>query len=122
MGILDYGNGYAAKSGTGRDQRGRRLLFGFTGWQAPTMPEGCGRAMVLPRELSLQGSRLLVEPSAELRALRVPGSRAYGLPAAPVRRPRRPRRHVVAWTMVRRRFVTFVEYDGKTFPSYKLTA
>ena len=39
VGVLDYGNGYAAKSGSAWVQSGgaRRLLFGFTGWQEPTM-------------------------------------------------------------------------------------
>ena len=35
VGIMDYGNGYAAKSGSTWVQSGRsrRLVFGFTGWQ-----------------------------------------------------------------------------------------
>ena len=46
VGILDYGNGYAAKTGTTWIQSGssRRLVFGFTGWQEPTMPQGTHHA------------------------------------------------------------------------------
>lgn len=77
VGILDYGNGYAAKSGAEWVQSGqsRRLMFGFTGWSEPTMPTGCGRALVMPRELSVVGSTLHITPISETAVLRVPGSR-----------------------------------------------
>ena len=77
VGILDYGNFYAAKTGSSMVQTGdsRRVVFAFTGWSEPTMPRGCGRNLVFPRELRLEGSRLVVEPVHELAALRKPGSR-----------------------------------------------
>eukprot|EP00966_Prymnesium_polylepis_P074207 1722282-Prymnesium_polylepis.1 len=60
VGILDYGNYYAAKTGSSMVQTGasRRVVFAFTGWSEPTMPRGCGRNLVFPRELRLEGSRL----------------------------------------------------------------
>lgn len=72
VGVLDYGNGYAAKTGSAWVQSGiaRRLVFGFTGWQEPTMPHGCGRALVLPREVSLQGFELQLQPIPEAAVLR----------------------------------------------------
>lgn len=72
VGILDYGNGYAAKTGSSMVQSGstRRLVFGFTGWQEPTMPAGCGRALVIPRELSVSGSELITSPIPEVAVLR----------------------------------------------------
>jgi len=77
VGIMDYGNGYAAKTGTTWVQSGagRRLVFGFTGWKEPTMPTGCGRALVIPRELTVSGSELLTSPIPEASTLRVPSSR-----------------------------------------------
>eukprot|EP00658_Telonema_sp_P-2_P033226 TRINITY_DN24431_c0_g1_i2.p1 TRINITY_DN24431_c0_g1~~TRINITY_DN24431_c0_g1_i2.p1 ORF type:complete len:448 (-),score=98.16 TRINITY_DN24431_c0_g1_i2:169-1512(-) len=78
VGIVDYGNGYAAKTGstmsTPQTGSARRLVFGFTGWSEPTMPSGCGRALVLPRELSVQGSELVLSPVPETAVLRTPGS------------------------------------------------
>jgi len=76
VGILDYGNGYAAKTGTTFVQGGdsRRLVFGFTGWSEPTMPHGCGRALIIPRELIVSGSELLIRPIPEAAVLRVPTS------------------------------------------------
>jgi len=72
VGILDYGNGYAAKTGSEWVQSGstRRLVFGFTGWSEPTMPAGCGRALIMPRELSVDGSELVINPIAETAVLR----------------------------------------------------
>jgi beta-fructofuranosidase len=76
VGILDYGNGYAAKTGSEMIQTGssRRLVFGFTGWQEPTMPNGCGRALVIPRELRVEGSELMTLPIPETAVLRIPGT------------------------------------------------
>jgi len=76
VGVIDYGNGYAAKTGSTMIQSGatRRLVFGFTGWSEPTMEGGCGRSLVLPRELSVKGNVLAVSPIPEAAALRVPGS------------------------------------------------
>jgi hypothetical protein len=95
-GLLDYGQAYAARSGAAHAQspRARRVSFAFTGWQAPTQPPGCGRTMLLPRELRVVptgaaadggagvgggGSmRLTVEPVAETSSLRVRGSGVGG--------------------------------------------
>ena len=76
VGILDYGNGYAAKTGSTFKQSGesRRLLFGFTGWSEPTNAPGCGRSLIFPRELSLSGKHLVINPAPELANLRKPGT------------------------------------------------
>ena len=76
VGILDYGNGYAAKTGSTwvQNDHTRRLVFGFTGWNEPTMPAGCGRALVIPRELSVSGSELITAPIPEAAVLRVSSS------------------------------------------------
>lgn len=39
VGIMDYGNGYAAKTGTtfAAAPTDRRVVFGFTGWSEPTV-------------------------------------------------------------------------------------
>ena len=50
----------------------RRLVFGFTGWQEPTMPSGCGRALIIARELTVEGSELVIHPIPETSVLRVP--------------------------------------------------
>eukprot|EP00040_Diaphanoeca_grandis_P025493 m.141267 g.141267 ORF g.141267 m.141267 type:complete len:650 (-) comp30173_c0_seq1:53-2002(-) len=73
VGILDYGNGYAAKTGSEMVQSGttRRVVFGFTGWSEPTTAPGCGRSLILPRDLSVSGSRLVINPIPETAALRV---------------------------------------------------
>lgn len=96
VGLLDYGNGYAAKSGSTFVTNGtsRRVVFGFTGWTEPTAPSrglqqvqvsggpqhGCGRYLVLPRELTVAASLqqaafgLRIYPVPETRVLRVAGS------------------------------------------------
>lgn len=83
VGILDYGNGYAAKSGSTLVQSGssRRLIFGFTGWSEPTAAAGCGRALIMPRELGVRGSALTIKPVGETAALRT-GPAVQGSPAA----------------------------------------
>ena len=77
VGIVDFGNGYAAKTGTTWEQKGteRRLVFGFTGWQEPTAPTGCGRYLIIPRDLSVVSNRLEVSPIPETKVLRVPSSK-----------------------------------------------
>lgn len=77
VGIVDFGNGYAAKTGTTWQQKGteRRLVFGFTGWQEPTAPTGCGRYLIMPRDLSVVSNRLEVTPIPETKVLRVPSSK-----------------------------------------------
>jgi len=69
---------------TGQVQSGstRRLVFAFTGWKEPTMPEGCGRALVIPRDLTLLGSDLMVAPIPEVAVLRVPASHLVARAAA----------------------------------------
>ena len=76
VGILDYGNGYAAKSGSSLVQSGqtRRLLFGFTGWSEPTAAPSCGRSLTIPREVTVLGNALGIRPIAEIARLRTPGS------------------------------------------------
>lgn len=80
VGILDFGNGYAAKTGTSWVQTNetRRLVFGFTGWQEPTMPSGCGRALIMPRELTVEGSELKIAPILETKVLRKSATRLFG--------------------------------------------
>lgn len=72
VGILDYGNGYAAKSGSSMiaTNNSRRVQFAFTGWNEPTMPPKCGRNLVIPRELRVVGSKLWIEPIPEVAVLR----------------------------------------------------
>lgn len=93
VGILDYGYGYAAKSGSSIVQSGssRRVVFGFTGW-APAegweighaaSPGDCGRFLVLPRELTVQSGNLHVDPVPETAVLRVPGSATHGVIEGP---------------------------------------
>ena len=112
VGIVDYGNGYAAKTGSTWKQTGasRRLVFvspatacrprlstrltdvdrccqqGFTGWQEPTAPTGCGRYLIMPRDLSIStlpnGPTLSVNPVPEAAVLRVPGSRTTAMVSA----------------------------------------
>jgi sucrose-6-phosphate hydrolase SacC (GH32 family) len=78
VGIMDYGNGYAAKTGsTFASLPGdRRVVFGFTGWTEPTQPHGCGRALIIPRDITLgaDGASPRINPIPELQSLRVAGS------------------------------------------------
>jgi hypothetical protein len=55
VGIMDYGYGYAAKTGSTRRSLAtdRRVVFGFTGWSEPTAAAGCGRALIIPRDITL---------------------------------------------------------------------
>ena len=77
VGILDWGNGYAARSGGGWIQTSsdRRLLWSFTGWVAPSFPTECGRALIIPRDLRLRGTFLEVEPIPEIALLRKSSTR-----------------------------------------------
>jgi len=85
VGILDYGQGYAAKTGSTWKQTsdGRRVLFAFTGWQAPTAPAGSGRALIVPREVTIDNTTndLVVAPVVEVAQLRVASSHV-AIPAA----------------------------------------
>jgi sucrose-6-phosphate hydrolase SacC (GH32 family) len=52
------------------------------------MPPGCGKALLLPRQLSLDGAELLIEPVAEVEHLRrSEGRTAAVLPAVPASNP-----------------------------------
>ena len=73
MGILDYGNCYATKTGSTYQQAGslRCVAFGFTGRKEPTAPSGCGRSLLLPRDLNIvHGNQLGFFPIPELAVLR----------------------------------------------------
>lgn len=80
VGILDYGNGYAAKTGSTMVQSGstRRLVFGFTGWSEPTMAPNCGRSLIHARELGVRGNMLTIAPIPEMEILRKEGTFAGG--------------------------------------------
>lgn len=80
VGIMDYGNGYAAKTGSSFVQSGssRRVVFGFTGWIEPTQPQYCGRYLITPRELTIgANNELQIEPIPEVARLRVPGTKTH---------------------------------------------
>ena len=49
-------------------------MFSFTGWQSPTQAPGCGRVIVLPRELGVRRGALSIMPVNETARLRVSGS------------------------------------------------
>eukprot|EP01084_Bolivina_argentea_P045371 83520_1 len=72
--LLDYGNFYAAKTGTvynGVNGETRRILFGFSGWSEPTAPSACGRSHVIPRDIRLNNKNLLTfNPIKEIKNIR----------------------------------------------------
>jgi sucrose-6-phosphate hydrolase SacC (GH32 family) len=53
-GLVDYGNMFAAKTGTTEWQNGtsRRVLFAFPGWTQTTKPKSAPKCLHLPRDLS----------------------------------------------------------------------
>lgn len=57
VGIMDYGNGYAAKTGStfSAMPTDRRVVFGFTGWNEPTVVGSCATT-TLRRSLALASS------------------------------------------------------------------
>ena len=76
-GPLDYGQYYAARSGSGKVQSGsgRRVLFSATGWHNPPglkLGPDCATQMhLIPRDLSLDSkNRLIISPIPELASLR----------------------------------------------------
>lgn len=74
VGIMDYGNGYAAKTGTtfASGSNDRRVVFGFTGWNEPTADSVCGRALIIPRDITLAADALSprINPIPELNTLK----------------------------------------------------
>ena len=74
VGIMDYGNGYAAKTGStyAADPNDRRVVFGFTGWNEPTADSVCGRALIIPRDITLgsDGISPRINPIPELNSLK----------------------------------------------------
>lgn len=74
VGLMDYGNGYAAKTGStyAGTGEGRRVSFAFTGWSEPSKVPACGRAMVLPRDITLAADGLgpRLQPIPETQSLR----------------------------------------------------
>lgn len=66
VGIMDYGNGYAAKTGSTFQSHptDRRVVFGFTGWSEPTvvrLPFGAATFALFERILRTcrrQGARV----------------------------------------------------------------
>merc|ERR1719189_2659711 len=75
VGLMDYGNGYAAKAGSETPSTGksRRVVFSFTGWNEPTAIKSCGRTIILPRDLTLgkDGISPRINPIPETKILRV---------------------------------------------------
>eukprot|EP00054_Salpingoeca_dolichothecata_P015306 m.87904 g.87904 ORF g.87904 m.87904 type:complete len:544 (-) comp21429_c0_seq2:36-1667(-) len=74
VGLMDYGNGYAAKTGTTMVQTptARRLVFSFTGWKEPSADPSCGRFLTIPRDLTLgdDGKSPRIRPIPEIASLR----------------------------------------------------
>lgn len=72
VGAIDFGNYYAAKSGSEEKQDGttRRVLFAFDGWSQPTATSGCERYHLYPRELTLDGDRVRFAPVKETELMR----------------------------------------------------
>jgi len=77
-GLLDYGNYYAAKSGTdiNNGPTSRRILFSFDGWTQPTADPQCGHSMTIPREVTLgrDGISPRINPLIEAKNLRIASS------------------------------------------------
>lgn len=73
-GLLDYGNLFAAKTGSVENQAGtsRRVVFGFPGWTQSTKPREAVNCLQFPRELTFVENRLHVSPIAEMDLLRNP--------------------------------------------------
>ena len=86
MGLLDYGNFYAGKTGTSLLETGEdnlRYLFGFTGWNEPTAPNECGRSHVIPREVEISSmNTLLFDPTNEISTIRVESSYVHEIVTA----------------------------------------
>ena len=72
-GLVDYGNMFAAKTGTAEQQSGtsRRVLFAFPGWTQTTKPKSAPKCLHLPRDL-LPGAdgQMRIAPIPEMEVLR----------------------------------------------------
>lgn len=78
--MLDRGFDFYAPQ-TFEDEKGRRILIGWMGipdasYTNPTVKKGWQHALTLPRQLHLEGDRLIQEPMEEMKALRK-GCRSY---------------------------------------------
>jgi beta-fructofuranosidase len=77
-GLLDYGNYYAARTGTDIENgpNSRRIMFSFDGWTQATADPECGHSMTLPREITLGSDQLSprINPLPEARDLRIASS------------------------------------------------
>jgi sucrose-6-phosphate hydrolase SacC (GH32 family) len=72
-GLVDYGNMFAAKSGTTEHQSGtsRRVLFAFPGWTQATKPKAAPKCLNLPRDLTpCADGRMRISPIPEMASLR----------------------------------------------------
>jgi hypothetical protein len=78
-GLLDYGQYYAARTGSASQLRSdRRVLFGATGWHNPQGFDGSCKSQyhLIPRDVSLDPlGRLSFSPLPEIATLHKPGSR-----------------------------------------------
>ena len=86
-GLLDYGQYYAARTGSAtQDPLGRRVLFSATGWHNPQGMDGSckGQYHLIPRDMGLDAQgRVTFSPIPELASLHQPGTRVvHELPAA----------------------------------------
>ncbi len=97
LGLCDYGQNYAARHGEGLD--GRRVLFGFSGWNSPTLEPGCGSYHgmyhLFPRELRVGGKtgqppRLQISPVAEIAAHLRHEQLSFAVPVPSLRLKRSP--------------------------------
>jgi len=70
-GVMDFGNEYAAKTGTdfANSGTGRRIVFAFNGWDQPTANPHCGKSILIPRDITLGSDQLSprINPIPELQ-------------------------------------------------------
>ena len=85
-GLLDYGQYYAARTGSGVPQspNGRRVLFSATGWHNPPGMGACKTQLhLIPRDIKLDSKgRITFNPIPEIaQTLRKPGRAAFKIGA-----------------------------------------
>jgi len=72
-GLLDFGNTYAAKSGSdfANSANSRHILFAFDGYNQPTANPLCGHSLIIPRDVTLSADQLSprINPIPELYTL-----------------------------------------------------